>query len=107
MTSAPRITRGWGRGAAGAGLECRGGFSTSPAETGGAGKVDTDGGAREGFEGEAGAKVEDAAPPTLPDEENPLEGFVADDGDPGPPPPLDPSIVAEPSEKVRLQLLII
>lgn len=33
-------------------------------------------------------------------EENPLEGMVEDDGDPGPPPPLDPSIVTEPSPKV-------
>ncbi|CAM9137212.1 unnamed protein product [Pylaiella littoralis] len=47
----------------------------------------------------AGAKEgETPAPPLL--EENPLDGLVADDGDPGPPPPLDPSIVTEPSEKV-------
>ena len=34
-------------------------------------------------------------------EEDPLEGIVPDDGDPGPPPPLDPSIVTEPSPKAR------
>ncbi|CAB1118620.1 unnamed protein product [Ectocarpus sp. CCAP 1310/34] len=33
-------------------------------------------------------------------DENPLGGMVDDDGDPGPPPPLDPSIVTEPSPKV-------
>lgn len=49
--------------------------------------------------GGSGAKSGDgeAASPV---EENPLEGMVEDDGDPGPPPPLDPSIVTEPSPKV-------
>ncbi len=45
-------------------------------------------------QGDAGGEA------TAPLEENPLEGMVADDGDPGPPPPLDPSIVTEPSPKV-------
>lgn len=30
-------------------------------------------------------------------------GEFGTDGDPGPPPPLDPSIVTEPSDKVREQ----
>lgn len=55
-------------------------------------------GAEEGAgEGEAAAPVE----------ENPLEGMAADDGDPGPPPPLDPSIVTEPSPKVKFFSVVV
>lgn len=56
-------------------------------------------GAAGGDSQEGGAGDSESTPPL---EENPLEGLVADDGDPGPPPPLDPSIVTEPSPKVRL-----
>lgn len=56
----------------------------------------------EGDGGSGGAESQEGngGEATAPLEENPLEGMVADDGDPGPPPPLDPSIVTEPSPKV-------
>lgn len=60
------------------------------------------GGSKE--ESKEGAGEGEAAP-TL--EENPLEGIEPDDGDPGPPPPLDPSIVTEPSPKVKLSSPIV
>lgn len=53
-----------------------------------------------GAAAEEGTEVQ--ASPGVSAEENPLEGVVADDGDPGPPPELDPSIVTKPSSKVRV-----
>ncbi|CAM9424383.1 unnamed protein product [Ectocarpus fasciculatus] len=53
----------------------------------------------EGAGGGSGVQAGDGETAS-PVEENPLEGMAEDDGDPGPPPPLDPSIVTEPSPKV-------
>lgn len=81
-------------------------FSTSDA-SGAAAAAEADKGGDGGGGGEEGSKEGagegEAAPPQ---EENPLEGVEADDGDPGPPPPLDPSIVTEPSPKVGLFSLL-
>lgn len=51
------------------------------------------GGSGSGGGGDGGGEVKTV-------EEDPLAGMVPDDGDPGPPPPLDPSIVTGPSPKV-------
>lgn len=79
-------------------------FSTSAgADAPAAAGADKEGGGG-GEEGSKEGAGEGEAPPPL--EENPLEGIEPDDGDPGPPPPLDPSIVTEPSPKVCLFSLI-
>eukprot|EP00752_Nemacystus_decipiens_P007091 g6353.t1 len=79
---------------AGADVHATSDDSGAPAEAGADKEGERGGGEEEPKDG-AG---EGEAPPPL--EENPLEGIQADDGDPGPPPPLDPSIVTEPSPKV-------
>lgn len=84
-----------------AGADTTSGDSGAPAAAGAA-KAGEGGGSEEGSK--EGAGEGDAAAPPL--EENPLEGVVVDDGDPGPPPPLDPSIVTEPSPKVNLSSLV-
>ncbi|CAM9528307.1 unnamed protein product, partial [Hapterophycus canaliculatus] len=100
--------RNSGRGGGGGGLQASRALSTSvdagdastedagaPAGAGADGERAGDGNGADSQEGDAGES--EAASPQ---EENPLEGLVQDDGDPGPPPPLDPSIVTEPSPKV-------
>lgn len=117
---APRVsTRGWGTGvtlkalpSSAGGGDLRGAFSTAAATGGdGEGKDDNNcstaeagkGPEAEKLAGAKGAEAE-APPPVSGEEENPLAGVVADDGDPGPPPPLDPSIVTGPSDKVCIVL---
>lgn len=96
------------------------GFSTAPAQGGNA-KEDSgdvadavgdtvvpsdDQGKGEGEKGsdtpasEEAASVNEEGADVSNDEYNPLENLPDDDGDPGPPPPLDPSIVTEPPPKV-------
>lgn len=73
-------------------------FSTNATADGGEGEGPAE------ANGERGAAEDTNATPekgTEDDDENPLEGYAEDDADPGPPPPLDPSVVSEPSPKVR------
>lgn len=77
--------------------------SGAPAAAAGVDKGDGGGGGEEGAKEGAGEAEGEASTPL---EENPLEGIEPDDGDPGPPPPLDPSIVTEPSPKASFLSLI-
>eukprot|EP00903_Cladosiphon_okamuranus_P013179 g12292.t1 len=78
-------------------------FSTSAGADADADAAGDDSGApaaAAGVDKEEGPKEGEGEGASTAPEENPLEGMVPDDGDPGPPPPLDPSIVTEPSPKV-------
>lgn len=94
------------------------GFSTAPAEGGNAkeesGDVtdgvgdevapsDDQGKGEKGSDtpaSEEAASVDEEGADVSKDKYNPLENLPDDDGDPGPPPPVDPSIVTEPPPKV-------